>query len=165
MKHIERIAVVIAVVLLGGTLVVGYERSGEVPTPVPSRAAAPPTTQPSSIQLSDADAATHTVGPPATLLANGRQPRPEDIVRLPRQIQNQVARAELTPAPTISDGEMLTLPWHIPLATRAPPSRCSRSIRSASGKTTGNAVIPHGTTAPGTSGGWRRRAAGFAPPR
>src|SRR5918998_1102684 len=44
---------------------------------------------------------------------NGRHPRPEEIVRLPPQIQDQVARTVLTPAPLVNPAELLTLPWQI----------------------------------------------------
>ena len=82
MKYIERFAVVIGVLLLAGTLAVGYERSGAAPTPVLRPAREPSATQPSPVQTSDAGAATHTAGQPPTPRANGRHPRPEEIVRL-----------------------------------------------------------------------------------
>ena len=113
MRYLERFVVVIGVLLLTGTLAVGYERGAAAPTPMLHPAREPSATQPSPVQTWGAVGATNTAGQPLPQRASGRHPRPEELVRLPRQIQDQVARTVLTPAPRVNDGEILTLPWQI----------------------------------------------------
>jgi len=113
MKHIERIAVVIAGVLFIGTLAIGYQHGKNAPTPVGRQAPASSAIQPPPIQTPEASAATQPASHAPASLATGPHPRPEEIVRLSWQIQDQVARTVLTPAPALSPAEILTLPVQI----------------------------------------------------
>lgn len=112
MQHIERFVVVIAILVLAATLALGNALTPAAPGTVASRRPAPIAARP-PIQAPDADTAIHTAGRPQPLRASGRHPRSEEIVRLPPQIQAQVATTVLTPAHLVSPAEILTLPAQI----------------------------------------------------
>ena len=112
MHHLERLAVVIAIVLLGGTLVLGTARTPEAPTPRPRPVPEPHATQP-PIQPPDANAAQPRASQPPSARARGGQPRPEEIERLPLQIHDQVAAQVQPPVVPVSPAELERLPLQI----------------------------------------------------
>ena len=84
MKHIERFAVVIALILVAGTLALGNARTSGARTSAAGLRPAPIATLPPPIQAPVAGEATHTTRQLPAPRASGRHPRPEEIVRLPR---------------------------------------------------------------------------------
>ena len=99
--------------LLFGTFTLGHERSGAGQTPVPLVVSAPGATVPQPVRTAGDGDETRTASRPPTPHHSGRHPRPEELVRLPVQIQQQVARTVLTSAPLLRPAEIFALPLQI----------------------------------------------------